>query len=201
MESNTFAPGETTLDDLRAQMFGVGADLHANFLGAESELAGAWNVLEEAGLELVPSLAAWSGPGRPLARGALAEIVRLVLEPCDESIDGAYLMLHGACVAHDEDDPEGALLDALRERLGPDKPIVVSLDCHANLTSRMVAAADAFTAYRTCPHIDTRRTGEQAGRLLVEALAGRVRPTMAVAVRPMITRRSSTTPAAIPFAG
>jgi microcystin degradation protein MlrC len=96
-------------------------------------------------------------------------------------------MLHGACVAHDEDDPEGALLDELRARLGPEKPIVVSLDCHANLTSRMVAAADAFTAYRTCPHIDTRRTGEQAGRLLVETLAGRVRPTMAVAVRPMIT--------------
>src|SRR6266849_169050 len=60
MESNTFAPGETTLDDLRAQMFAVGAELHAGFLGAESELAGAWAVLEEAGLELVPSLATWS---------------------------------------------------------------------------------------------------------------------------------------------
>ena len=187
MESNTFAPGETTLDDLRAQMFGVGAELHRDFLGPESELAGAWSALEEAGHEIVPSFAAWSGPGRPLARGVLAEIVRLVLAPCDESIDGAYLMLHGACVARDEDDPEGALLDALRERLGPERPIVVSLDCHANLAERMVAAADAFTAYRTCPHLDTRATGEQAGRVLADVLAGRVRPVMAVAVRPMIT--------------
>jgi microcystin degradation protein MlrC len=185
MESNTFAPGETTLDDLRAQMFGVGADLHRDFLGENSELSGGWGVLEAAH-EVVPSFAAWSGPGRPLAAGVLAEIVRLVLAPAD-GVDGAYLMLHGACVAHDEDDPEGALLEALRERLGPEKPIVVSLDCHANLTERMVRAADAFTAYRTCPHIDTRRTGEQAARVLNDVLAGRVRPTMAVAVRPMIT--------------
>ena len=187
MESNTFAPGETALDDLRAQMFGAGSELHRDFLGAGSELAGAWAVLEGEGHEIVPSLAAWSGPGRPLARGVLGEIEKLLLAPCDASIGGAYLMLHGACVAHDADDPEGVLLDALRERLGSEKPIVVSLDCHANLTRRMVAAADAFTAYRTCPHIDTRRTGEQAGRILADVLAGRIRPVTAVATRPMIT--------------
>jgi microcystin degradation protein MlrC len=187
MEANTFAPGETTLDDLRAQVFGVGADLHRDFMGPGSELAGAWAALEDAGLEIVPSLAAWAGPGRPLAPGAVDEIARLLLAPLDERIDGAYLMLHGACVARDEDDPEGRVLGELRARLGPDRPIVASLDCHANLTERMLAAADAFTAYRTCPHVDTRRTGEQAGRLLAAALAGRVRPVTAAAGRPMIT--------------
>src|SRR6266849_5513622 len=58
MEANTFAPGETTLDDLRAQVFGAGAQLHRDFMGPESELAGAWSALEAAGLEPVPSLAA-----------------------------------------------------------------------------------------------------------------------------------------------
>jgi microcystin degradation protein MlrC len=187
MEANTFAPGETTLDDLRAQVFGVGADLHRDFMGPESELAGAWAALEEAGVEVVPSLAAWSGPGRPLAAGVLDELCRVVLAPLDDTVDGAYLMLHGACVAHDEPDPEGRVLADLRERLGPDMPIVVSLDCHANLTARMAEAADAFTAYRTCPHVDTRRTGAQAGGLLAAALAGRIRPVTAVASRPMIT--------------
>src|SRR5579864_2615565 len=55
MEANTFAPGETTLDDLRAQVFGVGGELHRDFMGPESELAGAWAALEEAGFEPVPS--------------------------------------------------------------------------------------------------------------------------------------------------
>src|SRR5205814_779569 len=78
-------------------------------------------------------------------------------------------------------------LAELRARLGPERPIVVSLDCHANLTERMTDAADAFAAYRTCPHVDTRRTGEQAGRILAAALAGEARPVTAVASRPMIT--------------
>ena len=60
-------PGETTLDDLRAQVFGVGADLHRDFMGPGSELAGAWSALEDAGYEPVPSLATWAGPG-PAAR-------------------------------------------------------------------------------------------------------------------------------------
>ncbi len=187
MEANTFAPGSTTLDDLRAQVFGVGAELHRDFMGPGSELAGAWAMLEEAGVEPVPSLATWAGPGRPLAAGVVDEISRLLFAPLDDSVAGAYLMLHGSCVAHDEDDPEGRVLQELRERLGPGRPIVVSLDCHANLTERMVAAADAFTAYRTCPHVDTRRTGEQAGRILADTLAGRARPVTAVASRPMIT--------------
>jgi microcystin degradation protein MlrC len=187
MEANTFAPGQTTLEDLRAQVFGVGEELHREFMGPESELAGAWSALEDSGVDIVPSLATWAGPGRPLAAGALDELARLLLAPLGEAIDGAYVMLHGACVAHDEDDPEGRVLSELRERLGRDRPIVASLDCHANLTPRMAEAADAFTAYRTCPHVDTWRTGEQAGRILAAALAGEVRPVTAVASRPMIT--------------
>jgi microcystin degradation protein MlrC len=187
MESNSFASGETTLGDLRAQTFGVGSGLTPEFLGAESELAGAWDALARAGHEVVPSLAAWAGPGRPLAAGVVTELVSLLLAPADDTLDGAYLMLHGACVARDEDDVEGAILEAVRERLGRRAPIVASLDCHANLTPRMVAAADSFTAYRTCPHIDTRRTGRQAGELLVRTLAGEVRPVTGVAQRPMVT--------------
>lgn len=187
MEANTFAPGETTMADLRAQIFGIGTDVHRDFMGPGSELAGAWSALEQAALEPVPSLATWAGPGRPLAAGIVDELSRLLLAPLDDSIAGAYLMLHGSSVAHDEDDPEGRVLLELRARLGPARPIVVSLDCHANLTPRMVRAADAFTAYRTCPHTDTWRTGNQAGRILAATLAGWVRPVTAVAARPMIT--------------
>jgi microcystin degradation protein MlrC len=187
MEANTFAPGETTLDDLRGQVFGVGSEVHRDFMGPESELAGAWSTLEEAGFEPVPSLAAWAGPSRPFASGVVGELARLLLAPLDDSIAGAYVMLHGACVAHDDEDPEGRVLEELRARMGPERPIVASLDCHANLTQRMAEAANAFTAYRTCPHLDTRRTGEQAGRVLAATLAGQVRPVIATASRPMIT--------------
>lgn len=187
MEANTFARGVTTLADFADQVWAVGDAITPAALGPQSELCAAWRELERAGIEVVPSLAAWSSPSRPLDREALDAIVGHVVEACDDAIDGAYLMLHGSAVARDEDDPEGVLLATLRERLGADRPIAISLDCHANLTSRMVGAADAITAYRTCPHVDTARTGAAAASLLIRAIDGEIRPVTAMAPRPMIT--------------
>jgi microcystin degradation protein MlrC len=187
MEANTFAPGTTTLADFQAQMWAVGADIEPDVLGAGSELGAAWRLLAGRGYDVVPSVVAWSAPRQPLAPDALAEIVRLATLPCDDSIDGVYVMLHGSAVAHGDDDPEGTLLAALRACLGSGKPIAISLDCHAHLTPAMVESVDVVTAYRTCPHIDTERTGEEAARLLADALEGRIQPVVAMAARPMIT--------------
>jgi microcystin degradation protein MlrC len=184
IEANTFARGETTLDDFRAQVFGVGADVPRETLG---ELRAAWQVLDDAGCDVVPSVAAWSAPRQPLTLECLDEIVRLACAPLDDGIDGVYFMLHGSAAAHGEDDPEGRLLTALRARLGPGKPIAISLDCHGNLTDAMVGAIDAASVYRTCPHIDTERTGAAAARMLADTLAGRTKPVVAAASRPMIT--------------
>ena len=82
--------------------------------------------------------------------------------------DAVYLDLHGAAVAEHLDDGEGELLARIRTVVGPDVPIVASLDLHANVTQQMLETADALVAYRTYPHVDMADTG-RAGR----ALAGR----------------------------
>src|ERR1019366_5136114 len=92
IEANTFVPGATTLDDFRAQVFGVGAEVPRDTLG---ELSAAWRVLADAGCEIVPSVAAWSAPRQPLTLECLDEIVRLAWAPADDTIDGVYFMLHG----------------------------------------------------------------------------------------------------------
>lgn len=200
VEANSFASGATTLDDFRAQVWRERDEVGPDALGPDSELAAAWRLLEARGARIVPALAAWSAPRPALAPGVVAAVVERVLAAADD-VDGAYLMLHGAAVARDDDDPEGTLLGALRRRLGPGRPIAVSLDCHAHLTPAMVAAADVVTAYRTCPHVDTARTGEQAARLLADALDGRVRPVVAMAARPMVTPPGLHDDAREPFAG
>lgn len=186
LEANSFAPGETTIDDYRDQTLAIGGAIGAETLGSGSEFAAAWRTLESSGHEPVPSVIAWSAPRPPLTRTALAEIVRLACGGAD-AVDGAYVMLHGSAAAHGEDDPEGVLLAALRERLGPDRPLAASLDCHANVTPRMVDSLDIATAYRTCPHTDVARAGEQAARLLAAALRSEIRPVVALAGAPMIT--------------
>jgi microcystin degradation protein MlrC len=50
--------------------------------------------------------------------------------------------------------PRARLLEALRGVVGPDLPIVVTLDLHANATVRMARHANALISYRTYPHID-----------------------------------------------
>ena len=80
--------------------------------------------------------------------------------------DAIYLDLHGAMVAENTEDGEGELLRRIRGIVGPDLPIVASLDYHANLTPEMARLATAMVGYRTYPHIDMAVTGKRAVELL-----------------------------------
>src|SRR5882724_6770300 len=79
------------------------------------------------------------------------------------------------------DDGEGEILARVREAIGKDLPLVVSLDLHANVTPEMVEHADALIAYRTYPHIDMADTGRAAAKHL--ALLLRTRQRLAKAFR------------------
>jgi len=84
------------------------------------------------------------------------------------------------------EDGEGELLDRLRSIVGPDVPIVVTLDLHANVTQKMADKASALIAFRTYPHIDMYERAWQGAELLEKAMAGRIKPRTIIARRPMI---------------
>ena len=67
------------------------------------------------------------------------------------SLDGVALQLHGACAAEGVDDVEGYLLSVTRRVVGADIPIVMSLDHHANVTTKMVELSTAIVGHRTQP--------------------------------------------------
>lgn len=50
----------------------------------------------------------------------------------------------------------------------------------------MVAEADALVAWETYPHLDAFSTGARAATLLLDALAGRIQPTMVMAKAPVL---------------
>jgi len=64
------------------------------------------------------------------------------------------------------EDGEGELLERIRAVTGPDLPIVVSLDLHANITRRMVEHASALVVCRTYPHVDLAESGQWSAELL-----------------------------------
>ncbi len=119
-------------------------------------------------------------PGGPVTDHAFDTITGRMTDSLAQmtSLDAVYLDLHGAMVTQSHDDGEGALLAFVRDVIGADIPLVISLDLHANLTQQMVDLTDAITVYRTYPHIDMADTGARAWRML-EQIMTKGRPAKA----------------------
>ena len=118
--------------------------------GRNSGLGGALEVFAgRADLELLPTYGARAGSAGLLGAAGWdrlsGELLGAVAARIGEA-DGIYVSLHGAMAAEGELDPEGHLLEAIREMAGPDVPIVVSLDLHGILTDRMLRQVDGLAA-------------------------------------------------------
>ena len=137
--------------------------------------AGAIEVLDEAGAEIVPLTWCFANPAGPVTAEAFERIAALMVAALSDALeagplDGVYLELHGAMVADGFDDAEAELLRRIRAVVGPDLPVAVSLDPHANTTAGMTDQADVLVPYRTYPHVDMKPAGAQATRLLLERI-------------------------------
>lgn len=90
-----------------------------------------------------------------------------------EGLDGIYLDLHGAMVTESFRDGEGELLRRIRQLVGPDLPLVISLDLHANISPAMVEHCSAITVFRSYPHLDMAATGGRACELMQHIMQGK----------------------------
>jgi microcystin degradation protein MlrC len=193
-ESNTFKKGFTVLDDFRSETYLLGDAAIAERGGANTELAGFLDAAREAGWKVTHVISAHAGPGARVARHAFEDIAGQICAAAEanrDTLDGILLSLHGAMVTEFCEDGEGELLQRLRTIVGPEMPIAVSLDLHANCTPLMCELADVVLSYKTYPHIDMRERGAQAGRILDGRMAGRTRPRTLRAHRPMLDEINS----------
>ena len=185
-ETNTFAP---SLADWAAftrgdsfPAFVRGAEMMSQLAGINIPVAGFMDAARTHGWTLVPSCWAGAIPSSYVTRDAFERIAGAITEDVAAArdsggLDGVYLDLHGAAVAEHVDDAEGEVLARVRALVGPQVPIVASLDLHANVTHRMLREADALVSYRTYPHVDMADTGALAAELLARRLkAGRKEP-------------------------
>ena len=141
--------------------------------------------------EPVPCLLAASHPAGPVEESVFEAVAARNEAMLREAgpIDAVYICNHGAMVAEHEDDPDGALIARVRAVVGPDVPIVVTLDLHGNISPRMVSESDLIVGYRTNPHVDMRERGEEAAFSLRRILASGERPQAAL-VKPPIAPAS-----------
>jgi microcystin degradation protein MlrC len=204
-ETNTFTPLPTTRQDF--EDFGVlrGAELvermaDTNELGGFIQSLRQWPERPEiVGLARLP---AWPS-GRAThdtflwLREEMAAALRRALP-----VNAVLLALHGAMVADGAPDVEGEVLQAVRELIGRDVPLVATLDLHANVTERMVRAADALVLYHTAPHVDVFETGQRGAVVLRRILVAGARPVTAFQKIPMVVpaeRANTEDPASVSY--
>ncbi len=192
LESNRFAPpaeksdftsltwlaGQDLLDEARSATPKLATEFAA-FVRA-MDATGSWTP--------VPCMLAASHPAGPVRAAVIEEII----ETCEdrlratEPVDAVYICNHGAMVAEHDHDPDGLLMSRIREIVGPEVPVIATLDLHANISQRMVDACDLIVGYRTNPHVDQIERGEEAAFAMRRILATGNRPKVAHIKLPLV---------------
>ncbi len=186
-ESNTFLRGSTSLKHFQDDLLLLGADVRRQFATAHHEIRGFFDGLSEAGLEAVPLFAARALPYGAIEPAAFEALCGMMLQELRDAgpLDGLLVAPHGATVAESYPDADGEWLSRVRQYVGPDLPIIGTLDPHGNLSPQMVESTNALVAYRTNPHIDQEQRGLEAAELMARTLGGRIRPVQAACFPPM----------------
>ena len=167
-ETNTFAPSKAPFAAFEQAdswpSLQKGPQLLTTFKGMNIPIAGFIEAAEAKGHKLLPLVWCSATPSAHVTEEAYERVAEMLLDELGYAgeVDAIYLDLHGAMVTEHLEDGEGELLKRVRAAVGPDMPIVASLDLHANVTAEMMEYSDVLIAYRTYPHVDMAETGARA---------------------------------------
>lgn len=199
-ESNTFLGAPTTYEHFTAASLTRGSAVLQRWSGAHHELGGFLDILQNEDVDIAPLLATFAVPSGTITAEAYERIAAEMLEDLRNAgaVDGVLLALHGATVSEAFPDADGEMLRRVREAVGPDIPIVTTLDLHANVSPQMIILANATVAYRSNPHLDQRARGREAASILLRTLKGEIRPVQALEAPPLLIAISKQQTAALP---
>lgn len=192
-ETNTFSPGRLDFEKLAPKGWTAGEAVLQEFSGTRTYLGGALDAIRDAGETPLPiDLVTNSGNfgAGPLMTGECAKTVMDRVCACLEEkkglFDGIYFAIHGAGCCELDEDLEGYTLRRVRQIVGPDMPIMCSLDLHANMTQEVARLANAVFAIKEVPHTDCYDAGYRAVKHLIARLRGTEDPQMALCRIPLL---------------
>jgi len=188
-ETNTFCALPTTLASFAERGLLYGEAAISARQDNNTELAGFLEAARSYGWQVLHTISAHAQPGGKVTREAFDQLSEPILAAAlahQDQLDGILLGLHGAMVTDFCDDGEGELLRRLRAIVGPELPIGITLDPHANVTRLMCDLANIMVAFKTYPHTDMRLAGRQAADILQRTMAGEIQPRTLRVSRPML---------------
>lgn len=179
LESNSFSPmtteadyrkrcylqGDEILDELKSAASRLPAEV-SGFITQMNDISDDW--------EMVPIVVADAEPGGSIEQAFFDKTLGLMEGRLRAAgaLDGVYIVSHGAMRATEDYDPDARLYKMVRDVIGPDTPLIATLDLHANVSADMAKYTDVLVAYLTNPHVDQRERAAESARIMAEMWNG-----------------------------
>jgi microcystin degradation protein MlrC len=163
IESSTFSPALTHEEAFRAREGAAILETYP-FLAPDS--------LARKRAEWIPVLIGRALPGGIVTKEAYESLMSRMLDGLKKNgpYDGLFFDIHGAMSVVGVDDPEGDMIERIREVVGYETIISTSMDLHGNVSWRLAENSDLITCYRMAPHEDAVQSDKRA----VENLLSRI---------------------------
>ena len=188
-ETNTFARSATTFEMIERAGIRRGDAIWDAYRDSGATMGGYLEAGERlADVQVVPLLFTAPTPSGTITRDAFERVVGEMLALLEQHgpWDAVLLGQHGAAVAEEYPDADGEVTARVRALVGPNVPIGLTPDMHANLSQRMVDESTVIVGYRTNPHLDARRRAVECATLVARAARGEVRPVQALETPPLV---------------
>jgi len=187
-ETNTFQSVKTDYDSFANFEFLRGSEIADRHANSKFTLGGYFQAAQKFEFDLVPLLFAFTGPTGTVTKDAFDRISEEMIDLLKKNgpWDGVLLAQHGGGVTEEYPDMDGEVSRRVREIVGPDTPVVMTLDLHCNITQNQVGNTDAIVAFRTNPHLDAVERAIEASDILIKTIQGEVRPVQHLVQVPMM---------------
>ncbi|MEQ9210410.1 MAG: M81 family metallopeptidase, partial [Pseudomonadales bacterium] len=170
IESSTFSPAVSETDAFHAR---VGDEIYRYYPFMDPDS------LNRKRAEWFPALRGHALPGGIVSRHAYDSLMGVMLGMLKENLpyDGLFFDIHGAMSVQGLDDPEGDMIQKIREAVGTETLISTSMDLHGNVSEVLAGHSDLITCYRMAPHEDALESKKRAVDNLLDRLeSGKGKP-------------------------
>jgi microcystin degradation protein MlrC len=190
-ETNTFRRQNAQLSD-----FNIVREekLVAAHRGVRSYIGGMLDAAEKVGAIVKPTMFASAEASGVIEEAAYAGMLSDLLAGIKRAlpVDAVVLALHGAGIATAVGNIEIDICRKVRDIIGPNVKIVLTLDLHGNLNASLSDVVDAVFGTNFHPHTDMFERGQDAINILPELLSGRLDPKLHVEKLPILLVTSTT---------
>ena len=186
-ETNTFSTVPASYQEFVNTGILRGSEVIDKFKDAHYTISGYAQAAEELGFELVPLMYAVTGPIGTITKDAYDRLTEEMFGLLRDGgpWDAVLISNHGAAVSEEFPDMDGEFCRAVREIVGPDLRIGVTLDMHGNVSKEIVEHTDVCVVWRTNPHLDPKVRGRKTAEMVFRAAKGEINPVQWIEMPPM----------------